>query len=143
MWVAEALPRLDALAARPAVARLSAAFAEAGHELALVGGPVRDALLGRKVTDLDLTTDARPETILEMVRPVASMHWDVGRAFGTIAARVEGETVEITTYRSDRYIPSSRKPAVEFGDDLDGDLKRRDFTVNAVAVRLPSLTLVD
>jgi poly(A) polymerase len=143
MWVAEALPRLDALAARPAVARLSAAFAAAGHELALVGGPVRDALLGRQVTDLDLTTDARPERILEIVRPIASMHWDVGRAFGTIAARVAGETVEITTYRSDRYIPSSRKPTVEFGDDLDGDLKRRDFTVNAIAVRLPGLALVD
>jgi poly(A) polymerase len=143
MWVAEALPRLDALAARPAVARLSAAFAEAGHELALVGGPVRDALLGRQVTDLDLTTDARPDRILEIVRPVASMHWDVGRAFGTIAARVAGESVEITTYRSDRYIPSSRKPEVEFGDELDGDLKRRDFTVNAIAVRLPGLALVD
>jgi len=143
MWVAEALPRLDALAARPAVARLAAAFAEAGHELALVGGPVRDALLGRQVTDLDLTTDARPDRILEIVRPVASMHWDVGRAFGTIAARVAGETVEITTYRSDRYIPSSRKPTVEFGDDLDGDLKRRDFTVNAIAVRLPGLAIVD
>jgi poly(A) polymerase len=71
------------------------------------------------------------------------MHWDVGRAFGTIAARVAGETVEITTYRRDRYIPSSRKPEVEFGDDLDGDLRRRDFTVNAVAVRLPTLALVD
>lgn len=143
MWVAEALPRLDALAARPAVARLAAAFADAGHELALVGGPVRDALLGREVTDLDFTTDARPDRILEIVRPVASMHWDVGRAFGTIAARVAGETVEITTYREDRYVPSSRKPAVEFGDDLDGDLKRRDFTVNAIAVRLPGLALVD
>ena len=143
MWVAEALPRLDALAARPAVARLAAAFADAGAELALVGGPVRDALLGRAVTDLDFTTDARPNRILDIVRPIASMHWDVGRAFGTIAARVAGETVEITTYRRDRYVPSSRKPEVEFGDDLDGDLKRRDFTVNAVAVRLPTLALVD
>src|SRR4051794_794240 len=143
MWVAEALPRLDALAARPAVARLATAFSRAGQELALVGGPVRDALLGRPVTDLDFTTDARPDRILEIVRPVASMHWDVGRAFGTIAARVAGETVEITTYRQDRYVPSSRKPEVEFGDDLDGDLKRRDFTVNAIAVRLPGLALVD
>src|SRR3954447_10967078 len=143
MWVAEALPRLDALAARPAVARLAAAFAHAGHELALVGGPVRDALLGRPVTDLDFTTDARPDRILEIVGPVASMHWEIGRAFGTIAARVAGETVEITTYRQDRYVPSSRKPEVEFGDDLDGDLKRRDFTVNAIAVRLPGLALVD
>jgi poly(A) polymerase len=143
MWVAEALPRLDALAARPAVARLAAAFEEAGQELALVGGPVRDALLGREVTDLDFTTNALPDRILEIVRPVASMHWDVGRAFGTIAARVAGETVEITTYREDRYVPSSRKPTVEFGDSLDGDLHRRDFTVNAIAVRLPGLALVD
>ncbi|MDQ1513221.1 MAG: poly(A) polymerase, partial [Microbacteriaceae bacterium] len=141
--VAAAMPRLVALAERPAVARLAKAFERAGHELALVGGPVRDALLDRPVTDLDFTTDARPDRIAELVAPLASARWDTGRAFGTVAARLGGETVEITTYRRDTYTPSSRKPAVEFGDTLDGDLKRRDFTVNAVAVRLPSLAIVD
>jgi poly(A) polymerase len=141
--VAAALPRLIELAERPAVARLSKAFERAGHELALVGGPVRDALLDRPTTDLDFTTDARPDRIAELVGPLASARWDTGRAFGTVAARLGGETVEITTYRRDSYTPSSRKPEVEFGDTLDGDLKRRDFTVNAVAVRLPSLAIVD
>ena len=141
--VAAAVPRLAALAERPALSRLAAAFERAGHELALVGGPVRDALLDREVKDLDLTTDARPDTIAEIVRPFAAAQWDTGRAFGTVAARVAGETVEITTYRRDTYVPSSRKPTVEFGDTLDGDLRRRDFTVNAVAVRLPSLAIVD
>ena len=77
------------------------------------------------------------------MRPVASAVWDVGRAYGTIAARVAGEVVEITTYRRDSYVPSSRKPEVEFGEDLHGDLKRRAFTVNAIAVRLPGLAVVD
>jgi poly(A) polymerase len=137
------MPRLAALAARPAVQRVARAFEEAGHELALVGGPVRDALLGREVTDLDLTTDARPDVVDRLVAPLASARWDAGRAFGTVAARIAGETVEITTYRRDLYEPSSRKPEVVFGDSLDGDLRRRDFTVNAIAVRLPSLTIVD
>ncbi len=141
--VAEALPRLDALAERVAVGRLAEAFTGAGHELALVGGPVRDALLDRPVTDLDFTTSARPDEILRIVKPIASAHWDVGRVYGTIAARVAGELVEITTYRRDHYVPSSRKPEVEFGDDLDGDLHRRDFTVNAVALRVPDRTIVD
>jgi poly(A) polymerase len=141
--VAAAMPRLVALAERPAVTRLAKAFERAGHELALVGGPVRDALLDRPVTDLDFTTDARPDRIAELVAPLASARWDTGRAFGTVAARLGGETVEITTYRRDTYTPSSRKPAVEFGDTLDGDLRRRDFTVNAIAVRLPSLAIVD
>ena len=141
--VVAALPRLADLAARPAMRRLVRAFGEAGHELAMVGGPVRDALLDRAVTDLDLTTDARPEDVARIVGPLASVQWDAGRAFGTVAARIAGETVEITTYRRDVYTPSSRKPEVVFGDTLDGDLRRRDFTVNAIAVRLPSLTIVD
>lgn len=141
--VADAVARLDGLAKQPAVARLAAAFAEAGHELALVGGPVRDAMLGHRGVDLDFTTDARPEAIERIIRPIASAVWGVGRAYGTIAARVAGEDVEVTTYRRDRYVPSSRKPEVEFGDDLHGDLKRRDFTVNAIALRLPSLAVVD
>lgn len=141
--VAAAMPRLVALAERPAVRRVARAFEEAGYELALVGGPVRDALLGREATDLDFTTNARPEVVDRLVAPVASVQWDAGRAFGTVAARVAGETVEITTYRRDVYQPSSRKPDVVFGDSLDGDLRRRDFTANAIAVRLPSLTIVD
>lgn len=127
---------------RPLVER----FTAAGHTLALVGGPVRDALLGRLVggdTDLDLTTDARPEQTLALVKPWADAHWDIGRAFGTIGARKGRHVVEITTYRADTYTPDSRKPDVAFGDDLTVDLSRRDFTVNAMALTLPDLTLVD
>lgn len=141
--VAESLKRLERLAAKEPTATLAAAFDSAGHELALVGGPVRDAFLGRTSGDLDFTTDARPDRILELVTPLASAVWDVGRDFGTIAARVSGQTVEITTYRADSYDQVSRKPEVEFGDTLEGDLVRRDFTVNAMAVRLPGLVLVD
>jgi poly(A) polymerase len=141
--IADGLERLAELAARRPVARLAEAFAAAGEELALVGGPVRDALIGRPVHDLDFTTSARPERILEIVEPLAATTWDVGREFGTIAARVDGETVEITTYRADEYDGVTRKPVVAFGDSLDGDLVRRDFTVNAIAMRLPSGALVD
>jgi poly(A) polymerase len=141
--VAEALDRLRALAAAEPLATLAERFESAGHELALVGGPVRDAFLGRPVNDLDLTTDANPDQIVRILAPIASAHWDVGRAFGTIGARIAADTVEITTYRSDTYDSDSRKPTVAFGDSLDGDLVRRDFTVNAMALRLPSLTLVD
>jgi len=141
--VASALQRLDLLAATPRVSALASAFAAAGHELALVGGPVRDAFLGRPVNDLDFTTSASPDEILAIVVPLAEAHWDVGRAFGTIAARVDGEVVEITTYRSDVYDGETRKPVVEFGDTLEGDLVRRDFTVNSMALRLPEKVLVD
>ncbi|SDQ15219.1 poly(A) polymerase [Curtobacterium sp. UNCCL20] len=141
--VAQAVERLDALAATEPVALLARAFADAGHELALVGGPVRDAFLGRAVTDLDFTTDARPDDILRIVEPIASATWDVGRQFGTIAARVGGEQVEITTYRSDVYDGETRKPEVAFGDTIEDDLLRRDFTVNAMALRLPARELVD
>lgn len=141
--VAAAAPRLTALAERESVRRVVEAFTSAGHEIALVGGPVRDALIDRQVTDIDLTTSARPEESAAVLRPIASAMWDVGRAFGTVAVRVAGDSVEVTTYRRDEYVPSSRKPEVVFGDTLDGDLRRRDFTVNAVAVRLPSLAIVD
>jgi poly(A) polymerase len=141
--VASAVERLDRLAATRRVHDLATAFAAAGHELALVGGPVRDAFLGRPVNDFDFTTSGRPDQILEIVTPLASATWDVGRDFGTIAARVDGETVEITTYRSDVYDGETRKPEVAFGDTLDGDLIRRDFTVNAMALRLPERVLVD
>jgi poly(A) polymerase len=141
--VAQAVERLDALAATEPVALLARSFADAGHELALVGGPVRDAFLGRPVTDLDFTTDATPEQTLAIVEPIASATWDVGRQFGTIAARIRGEQVEITTYRSDVYDGETRKPEVAFGDTIEDDLLRRDFTVNAMALRLPQRELVD
>ncbi|WP_022892389.1 CCA tRNA nucleotidyltransferase [Agromyces subbeticus] len=141
--VAAALDRLGELAASPTVSRLAAAFEASGHELALVGGPVRDAFLGRAVNDLDFTTDATPDEILAIVKPIAEAIWDIGRAFGTIGAKIAGEQVEITTYRADAYDGASRKPEVVFGSSLDDDLARRDFSVNALALRLPKLELVD
>lgn len=126
---------------------LGTRFTDAGFEIALVGGPVRDALLGRLSTgptsDLDFTTDAPPDRILGLLRGWAETTWDVGIRFGTVGARVHGREVEITTYRAEVYDPDSRKPAVEFGSTLDGDLGRRDFTINAMAIRLPTLTFVD
>ena len=118
-------------------------FADAGFELALVGGPVRDLMLGRPALDFDLATNARPDDIVTIVKPWATAVWDVGREFGTIGAQRGDVKVEITTYRSEHYDPQSRKPDVQFGDTLEGDLKRRDFTVNAMAIRLPSLQFVD
>lgn len=120
-------------------------FTEAGFQVALVGGPVRDAFLGRLASapDLDFTTDARPGELLELLGSVAETTWEVGIRFGTVGARIWGRECEFTTYRSDRYDPASRKPDVEFGDTLLGDLGRRDFTINAMALQLPSLALVD
>ncbi|OIV37259.1 CCA tRNA nucleotidyltransferase [Mangrovactinospora gilvigrisea] len=123
-------------------------FSAAGHRLALVGGSVRDALLGRLGNDLDFTTDARPEQILALVRGWADAVWDVGIAFGTVGcqkAGADGEPLqlEITTYRSEAYDRTSRKPQVSYGDTLEGDLVRRDFTVNAMAVELPGIQFVD
>ncbi|MBW4032174.1 MAG: CCA tRNA nucleotidyltransferase [Acidobacteria bacterium] len=135
--VADAVQRLNRLAAAPALVLLAERFASTGHELSVVGGPVRDAFLGRPVSDLDLTTDARPDQILAIVEPLADAVWDIGREFGTIGTRFGGETIEITTYRSDAYDPSSRKPEVLFGASLEADLTRRDFTINAMALRLP------
>ncbi|MEH3034637.1 MAG: CCA tRNA nucleotidyltransferase [Aeromicrobium erythreum] len=133
----------DLLRRHPVVVELGRRFHEAGHEVALVGGPVRDALLGRAVTDLDLTTSARPDDIERVLEGWADTTWDMGRDFGTIGARIGDDVVEVTTYRSDEYDGASRKPVVAFGDDLRGDLARRDFTVNALAVRLPDGELVD
>ncbi len=141
--MAEGLARLGALAASPLMTTLGRAFGDAGFEIAIVGGPVRDALLGRSTNDLDLTTNARPDDILRIVGPLASATWDIGRAFGTIGAKIHGEQVEITTYRADSYDGATRKPTVEFGDALEGDLVRRDFTVNSMALRLPEPVLVD
>ncbi|MGB3685202.1 MAG: CCA tRNA nucleotidyltransferase [Ornithinimicrobium sp.] len=122
---------------------LAAAFAEAGHEFALVGGPLRDAFLGRVSPDLDFTTSARPEEIEALLKAWADHTWDVGRAFGTIGGRRGELVVEITTYRADAYDLNSRKPIVAFGDSLAGDLRRRDFTINAMALRLPEQVFVD
>src|SRR5699024_12588453 len=122
---------------------LGRVFEAAGHELALVGGPVRDAVLGRSSADLDFTTSARPEQTEEILREWTrgGAIWDMGRDFGTLGGVRDGEKVEITTYRTEPYDPASRKPQVEYGDTLVGDLSRRDFPVNAMAVRLPSLEL--
>lgn len=120
-------------------------FAEAGYQVALVGGPVRDAFLGRlaDAPDLDFTTNARPDQILALLEKRAEATWEVGIRFGTVGARVWGRECEFTTYRSEHYDPGSRKPQVEFGESLIGDLGRRDFTINAMAMELPALSLVD
>lgn len=118
-------------------------FVEAGFELSLVGGPVRDLYLGRVSPDLDFTTSALPEDTLRVVTGWADATWDVGREFGTIALRKGKDTIEVTTYRADAYDKDSRKPIVAFGDNLKDDLFRRDFTMNAMALRLPTLELVD
>jgi poly(A) polymerase len=121
----------------PVTDELGARFAAAGEQLALVGGPVRDAMLGRLQNDLDFTTSARPEVTERLLKGWADAVWDMGRAFGTIGCRKGPWQVEITTYRSDTYDADSRKPAVDYGDTLAGDLGRRDFTVNAMAVAVP------
>lgn len=120
-------------------------FANAGYEVALVGGWVRDALLGRPVdaADLDLTTDARPDDIDRVVRGWADHVWDVGIKFGTVGVLKGEARFEITTYRADLYVSGSRKPEVSFGETLAEDLIRRDFTMNALAVRLPDLEFID
>ncbi len=141
--VAQALSTLEQNTQHPLIEKLGRAFDAAGHELALVGGPVRDAILGRIAPDLDFTTSANPDQILKVVKPIATATWDIGREFGTIAAQIDGEQVEITSYRADSYDKTSRKPTVEFGDNLEDDLIRRDFTVNAMALRLPSRVFVD
>ncbi|WP_307817239.1 CCA tRNA nucleotidyltransferase [Nocardia acididurans] len=115
-------------------------FAAHGHQLYLVGGTVRDAVLGRLGTDLDFTTDARPEVVQELMRGWADKLWDTGGlAFGTVSASKSGQQLEITTFRSDNYDRVSRNPEVTFGDTLEADLVRRDFTVNAMAVRIGPL----
>ncbi len=141
--VAKAVETLRLVTSEEPIKGLAEAFAVAGFELALVGGPVRDAFLGRTVHDLDFTTSATPDQIEKLVKPLADAIWDVGRAFGTIAAQLGEHTVEITTYRADSYDGSSRKPDVVFGSSLEEDLFRRDFTMNAMALTLPEVKLVD
>jgi poly(A) polymerase len=127
----------------PVTDELGKRFAAAGEEIALVGGPVRDAMLGRLHNDLDFTTSARPEVTERLIKGWAEATWDIGREFGTIGCRRGEWQVEITTYRSEAYDPGSRKPNVQYGDSLVGDLVRRDFTVNSMALVLPEERLED
>ena len=120
----------------PAATDLAKQFKAAGFKLALVGGPVRDAILGRLGNDLDFTTDALPKQSEKILEKWADSVWDIGAAFGTVAGKKDEITVEITTYRSESYDPSSRKPDVEFGKSIEADLARRDFTINAMALEL-------
>ena len=120
----------------PLASSLAQSFAAQGFRLALVGGPVRDALLGRLGNDLDFTTDARPEATKKILQAWAENVWDTGIEFGTVAGKRGDTTVEVTTYRTESYDPESRKPDVEYGDSINGDLSRRDFTVNAMALEL-------
>jgi len=141
--VVEAMSRLTVLAASPSIVKLSTAFVSANRELALVGGPVRDAFLGRDVSDLDFATNATPDEILSIVEPIATATWDVGRDFGTIGAMIGDDRIEITTYRADEYDRETRKPIVAFGSRIEDDLVRRDFTINSMALTLPALELID
>jgi len=127
---------VDLVPIHPVADELAARFAAAGHRLYLVGGSVRDAIMGREQTDLDFTTDAHPPAVLAVLEGWAEAVWDTGIAFGTIGARRHGTTVEITTFRADAYDRVSRNPLVAFGETIDDDLVRRDFTVNAMAVEL-------
>ncbi len=142
-----ALAGLDEVAT--VVTPVAETFARAGHRLFLVGGVVRDLLLASEQgtdlpgNDVDLTTDARPEQIKQLLEPLADVIWAQGERFGTIGARVGGRSIEITTHRAEAYDPDSRKPVVSFGDDIAGDLARRDFTVNAAAIELPGGQLHD
>ncbi|MDQ1681328.1 MAG: poly(A) polymerase, partial [Frankiaceae bacterium] len=127
----------------PVVDELGRRFAAAGHELYLVGGSVRDALLGRLGDDLDFTTDAHPDAVEALVTGWAHATWSTGKRFGTIGAQRGDFRLEITTYRTESYANDSRKPDVQFGTSLDDDLLRRDFTVNAMAVAIPERRFVD
>lgn len=133
----------ELLRVSPVADDLARRFQEAGFRLALVGGSVRDALLGRLGNDLDFTTDARPEDVLKIVRPWADSVWEVGIAFGTVGSQKDGYQIEVTTYRSEAYDRNSRKPEVSYGDSIEEDLVRRDFTVNAMAVALPQKEFID
>lgn len=129
----------------PEATELASLFKSAGYKLALVGGPVRDAILGRLGNDLDFTTDAHPKDCEKILNKWADSVWDIGAAFGTVAGKKGEITVEVTTYRSESYDSTSRKPNVEFGKTIEGDLARRDFTINAMALELttPEPTFID
>ncbi len=128
----------------PALAKeLGARFAESGHELYLVGGTVRDMLLGRQAMDWDFATSAHPPQTTQMLQGWADRRYFVGVTYGTVGARKDGHLLEITTFREEVYAAEHRKPAVTFGDDLVTDLSRRDFTINAMAVKLPEGIFLD
>lgn len=133
----------ELLRVAPVADELGARFAQAGHEIHLVGGSVRDALLGRLGDDLDFATDAHPDQTLALLAGWAEATWETGRDFGTIGAQRRGARVEITTFRAEAYDGVSRNPAVQFGTSLLGDLRRRDFSVNAMAVSVPGHVFVD
>lgn len=134
----------DALAdVLPLATELGDRFSAEGYELALVGGSVRDAMLGRLGNDLDFTTSARPEAVLKILNRWAESTWDVGIRFGTVGAVKDGFQIEVTTYRAESYDAESRKPTVDFGETLAEDLVRRDFTINAMAVTFPAVEFVD
>jgi poly(A) polymerase len=133
----------DLLADDSLVLKLATEFRKAGHELYLVGGPVRDMLLRRPHVDLDFSTDAQPEETLEILKPLSRTQWLQGMKFGTVGAEVDGAHLEVTTFRTERYDPDSRHPEVQFESDVETDLSRRDFTINAMAIRLPEKTAVD
>ena len=120
----------------PLASSLAQSFAAQGFRLALVGGPVRDALLGRLGNDLDFTTNAKPEDTKKILKTWAENIWETGIEYGTVAGKRGDTTVEVTTYRSESYDPQSRKPEVSYGENIEGDLSRRDFTVNAMALEL-------
>jgi poly(A) polymerase len=124
----------------PLASSLAAVFKERGFTLALVGGPVRDALLGRLGNDLDFTTNAPALESKKILQKWADNVWDTGIEFGTVAAKRGETTVEVTTYRSDSYSQESRKPEVKFETSIEGDLSRRDFTVNSMALELTGAT---
>jgi poly(A) polymerase len=126
----------------PLASSLAQAFKSKGFTLALVGGPVRDAILGRLGNDLDFTTNARPEDSKKILQSWADNVWETGIEFGTVAGKRADTTVEVTTYRSETYNPESRNPEVKYGDSIDGDLSRRDFTINAMALELTGDTPV-
>ena len=142
--MASEVPNLSELLAEGSpVMDLAAHFEKAGHQLYLVGGPVRDAWLGRPHADLDFATDATPEQTIAIVKPLAENLWLQGREFGTVGCEVGGLRTEITTFRTETYQPSSRHPDVTFAADIETDLSRRDFTVNAMAIQLPGMNAVD
>lgn len=133
----------DSSAIDPTALALGELFDAAGFELSLVGGPVRDLFLGAPAKDLDFTTNATPDETLQVVADWADTTWEIGKEYGTIGIRKGNDLLEVTTYRAEAYDPDSRKPTVAFGTKLEDDLFRRDFTINSMALRLPSLELVD